>query len=85
MCIYTAGTDIPSAGARAYSKRMQRQASQQAEATAAADAGAQAAILAATAGRKAAALHMKKKQAQLAPVKGAFLVLLACFAALCMQ
>ena len=58
------------AGAKRESKRMSQQAALQAQATAAADAAGHAAIAAASAGRKAAALQMKRKQAQLGPIKG---------------
>lgn len=52
------------------SKWLSHQAGLQEQAKAAADVAGQAAIAAATAGRKAAAMRMKQKQAQLAPIKG---------------
>ncbi|KAL0048978.1 hypothetical protein WJX82_003679 [Trebouxia sp. C0006] len=56
-------------GALAHSKQLTRQQRLQAGAVAAAEASGQAAIAAATAGRKAAAARMKQKTAQLSPTK----------------
>ena len=58
------------AGALLHSKQLTKQQLLQDKAVAAADASGQAAIAAATAGHKAAAMRMKQKLAQLAPTKG---------------
>ena len=58
------------AGGLSQSRQLNKQQALQAQAVAAADASAEAAIQAAEAGHRAAAIRMKQKIAQLAPTKG---------------